>query len=156
MAAALREEAPVVHQPKPKKPRQIVILTVKPGYSIHLDHPQDEYREVLHNGRMVHEKKKAKAGRFGSSVAHILRVEDGPDMQQVREAAGYGYRFMEALPHPGIPKGFTSLWELKKRDRDAYWGKLNEIEYVGHKKQIATKLDAMIEDWYAEMKQQEA
>ncbi len=134
----------------PRKPRQIVILTVKPGYSIHLDHPQDEYRQVLFNGKMVDEKKKAKAGRFGSSVAHILRVDDGPDMQQVREAAGYGFKFIEACPHSGIPRGHMSLWEMKKKDREAYWGKLNEIEYVGHKKQLAQKLDSLIEEWYAE------
>ncbi len=157
MAAQTVQERPLPARTEaPKKPRQIVILTVKPGYSIHLDHPQDEYRQVLFQGKMVDEKKKAKAGRFGSSVAHILRVDDGPDMQQVREAAGYGFRFIEVCPHPGIPRGFMSLWEMKKKDRDSYWDKLNEIEYVGHGKQLAQKLDTLIEEWYAESVKQEA
>lgn len=136
------------------KPKQILIYTRTPGYEFTLESPGKEMKEFfVGNQRKTRE---VSVGQYRTARAtnHRVKINEGPDIERVRQANGYGIHFIEALPDPQAPS--MSLYEMKVKGLATYDAKLNEMEKRGHGKVKILEIDRELEKLFQEREREKA
>lgn len=135
----MAEQNPQVPQ-KPKAPRQVLFLCRDHQYEIKLNDGQFEDRDVSINGRVVKERMEINKPRYVRASNHKFYVEEGRDLEKVRNAPRNGEDFIEVLPHPTRNKHLPCLWEMKTEAPTSFDAWLHAIEHRGRKRLTVTGL----------------